>query len=594
MTHRFIILFLVLASMAQGAISLTPTNVHLLQRTSGGRTADVNLLGSANLWEVWAFNGSGTLTTLTLSEWLSGSGSTIGSANIADGSVALADLANIAQSTLIGRHTASTGVPQTITVGADFSLAGGTLSLANSYQLLDSDLTAIAALTTTSFGRGLLDDADAAAVRSSIETGTTKSGTQLSPTTTNPLSPTWTTQDYTVFYGATGQINLPGVASYTNKTLYLYITGAFTVTVDPSGSEIIVKNGASLGPGVADVITGAAGTFVGYTCDGSRWIRLEGGGAGVAALTPWTQNINGGGFSLSNVLNITAGTITADGAGLTNLPGAALVGPLGDLNIGRITTSEAMIFTPTAGASNVVVTTDSLTTITLDATTETLTYSGTPTTGTVFHYLLTAHTSDCTVTIPSTYSFSTGGNRTTYVVRANKNAYISVFRSASAYYMWGDPVEVGTLPEDTSPDTTAKVEIDQGNGGEFATLASIKTALNLGASQSGTHSAPTTTNPLSVSWSGEFYAVWYGATGEVDLPDAANYSGRGITIYNTGAFTITVDVVDATDVIVRDGAPQSAGVSFTLSSGAGNFVNLISDGVRWITLGRNGTLTVGS
>lgn len=39
---------------------------------------------------------------------------------------------------------------------------------ASTYQPLDSDLTSIAALTTTSFGRGLLDDADAAAGRTSL------------------------------------------------------------------------------------------------------------------------------------------------------------------------------------------------------------------------------------------------------------------------------------------------------------------------------------------------------------------------------------------------------------------------------------------
>jgi hypothetical protein len=46
---------------------------------------------------------------------------------------------------------------------------------AAAYQPLDSDLTSIAALTTTSFGRGLLDDADAAAGRTSLEL-TTPSG----------------------------------------------------------------------------------------------------------------------------------------------------------------------------------------------------------------------------------------------------------------------------------------------------------------------------------------------------------------------------------------------------------------------------------
>lgn len=52
--------------------------------------------------------------------------------------------------------------------------AGGTgkkmtiLRLQTILQPLDSDLTAIAALTTTSAGRGLLDDADAAALRTSI------------------------------------------------------------------------------------------------------------------------------------------------------------------------------------------------------------------------------------------------------------------------------------------------------------------------------------------------------------------------------------------------------------------------------------------
>ena len=54
------------------------------------------------------------------------------------------------------------------TTTTDIATAVSTLlSLASTYQPLDSDLTAIAALTTTSFGRGLLALADAAALRTS-------------------------------------------------------------------------------------------------------------------------------------------------------------------------------------------------------------------------------------------------------------------------------------------------------------------------------------------------------------------------------------------------------------------------------------------
>jgi len=118
-------------------------------------------------------------------------------------------------------------------------------------------------------------------------------------------------------------------------------------------------------------------------------------------------------------------------------------------------------------------------------------------------------------------------------------------------------------------------------------------AAAVAGSQTGVHATPSTTNPLAPTWVTAIHTVWYGATGEIDLPAAAGYTGRGILIYNTGAFTITIDP-DGTEVIVRAGTVQTGGVSMTLASGAGNYVALISDGARWVTVGYAGVIAEGT
>jgi len=143
-------------------------------------------------------------------------------------------------------------------------------------------------------------------------------------------------------------------------------------------------------------------------------------------------------------------------------------------------------------------------------------------------------------------------------------------------------IEIGHASDTTLARSAAGVVTIEGN---VIALAA--------ASQTGVHATPSTTNPLAPTWTTSMHTVWYGATGEIDLPAASGYTGRGIIIYNTGAYTITIDP-NGSEVIVRDGTVQSGGVSITLSSGAGNYVSLFCDGARWITLGYKGTLAEGS
>jgi hypothetical protein len=109
----------------------------------------------------------------------------------------------------------------------------------------------------------------------------------------------------------------------------------------------------------------------------------------------------------------------------------------------------------------------------------------------------------------------------------------------------------------------------------------------------GTLASPITSNPYSLTAANSYNRIiWYGATGTVNHVDAV--AGMNFCVYNTGAFTVTFNPGDNT-VIVRDGTAQSAGVSITLSSGAGNYVCFEADAANHlVTMGYKGTLAQGS
>ena len=93
------------------------------------------------------------------------------------------------------------------------------------------------------------------------------------PSTANPLALS-ASQVYgnVIHYGVTGEVDLP--AGAVGMNLVIYCTGTFVITVDPNGSETIVRNGTLQGAGVSVTLTGTAGSYVSFYWDGARWITL--------------------------------------------------------------------------------------------------------------------------------------------------------------------------------------------------------------------------------------------------------------------------------------------------------------------------------
>jgi hypothetical protein len=184
--------------------------------------------------------------------------------------------------------TNATGLPWTAGVtGKPTTLSGYGITDA---QPLDSDLTSIAALTTTTFGRSFLDRADAAAGRTHLGLGSlaTQSGTfsgTSSGTNTGDqtISNSSDATSHTVTLSASGgTVQFVEGANITLTTTGTSSAGIVTIAATPGGggSLTVQDEGTNLSTSVSTInFTGAGVTATGTS---TVTVDIPGGGGGIS------------------------------------------------------------------------------------------------------------------------------------------------------------------------------------------------------------------------------------------------------------------------------------------------------------------------
>lgn len=179
--------------------------------------------------------------------------------------LALADAA--AGRTALGLGTAST------TASSAYEVAGAAAAAQAASQPLDSDLTSIAALTTTAFGRGSLTQADAASFRTYIGAGTGGSGGSADTVVGNRQTGT----AYTAVQGDAGKEIEMSSSSPNAVTFPTGITAGSVGSVLQygTGTTTLVLGSGLTAIGTPNLVIGVQGGAVGWRYVSTTEIELS-------------------------------------------------------------------------------------------------------------------------------------------------------------------------------------------------------------------------------------------------------------------------------------------------------------------------------
>lgn len=240
------------------------------------------------------------------------------------------------------------------------------------------------------------------------------------------------------------------------------------------------------------------------------------------------------------------------------------------------------------------------------ATEQTFTFSGAPATAQTWFALLVTNSdaSVHTLTIPSSFSVSRSGAITTVIIPASGKMMLNWQYDGSVYNLYGDPVAttgggtsylqitadntVGRVARVTGTGTVAFGAVDLADTDAVTGVLPITNQAVQVAGMVSTYATPDTTGG-AVTLTQAVTEVWTNTTTTYTIPAVASSTGKAIIFYVVGTNALTIDP-NASEIVVKAGTPLAGGTALTLTGAAGNYVCLVCDGTRWVTLGYTGTL----